>query len=49
MEQHGWSNLVVSIRRILDGERDADGLLAALDEEDTLIVRTILTGIENPK
>jgi tetratricopeptide (TPR) repeat protein len=49
MEQHGWSNLVVSIRRILDGERDADGLLAGLDEEDTLIVRTILTGIENPK
>jgi tetratricopeptide (TPR) repeat protein len=48
MEQHGWSNLVASVRRILDGERSADALLDGLDEEDALIVGTILAGIENP-
>jgi tetratricopeptide (TPR) repeat protein len=48
MEQNGWSNLVACIRRILDGERSADAALGGLDEEDTLIVGTILAGIENP-
>jgi tetratricopeptide (TPR) repeat protein len=48
-EQHGWNNLVASVRRILDGERSADALVDGLDEEDTLIVGTILTGIENPE
>jgi hypothetical protein len=48
-EQHGWNNLVASLRRILDGERSADALVDALDEEDTLIVGTILAGIENPE
>ena len=49
MEQHGWSNLVASVRRILNGERSGDALFEGLDAEDTLIIRTILTGIENPK
>jgi tetratricopeptide (TPR) repeat protein len=48
MEQNGWSNLVACIRRILDGERSADAALGGLDEEDALIVGTILAGIENP-
>jgi hypothetical protein len=48
MEEHGWKKLVASIRRILNGERSANVLLGGLDEEDTLIIRTILTGIENP-
>jgi hypothetical protein len=45
---HGWNNLVASIRRILDGERSADALIGGLDEEDTLIISAVLTGIENP-
>lgn len=47
MEQHGWGNLVARVRRILDGERGADALLGGLDEENTLIIGTILAGIEN--
>jgi hypothetical protein len=49
MERNGWSNLIASVRRILDGERSADALLDDLDEEDTLIVGTILAAIENPE
>jgi hypothetical protein len=49
MEQHGWSNLVASIRRILDGERTADALLGGLDEEDALVISAILAGLENPE
>lgn len=44
---HGWENLVVTIRRILNGERD-EKLLMGLDEEDCIIVRTILDGLQNP-
>ena len=49
MEQHGWGNLVACVRSIFGGGRSADALLGGLDEEDTLIVRTILAGIENPE
>jgi tetratricopeptide (TPR) repeat protein len=49
MEANGWGNLVAGVRRILDGERNADTLLTGLDEEDTLIVGTILAGINNPE
>jgi hypothetical protein len=48
MAEHGWTKLIASIRRILNGERSADALLSGLDEEDTLIVSAILAGIEDP-
>jgi len=43
----GWHELVQRLKRIIDGERDAS-LLKGLDEEDTVIVRSILQGIQNP-
>jgi hypothetical protein len=35
MDEHGWTNLVGSVRRILNGERSADELCEGLDAEDT--------------
>jgi hypothetical protein len=50
MEGNGWGSLVAAIRRVIEGERDTtQALLAGLDEEDTLIVGSILAGIENPE
>jgi hypothetical protein len=49
MEQHGWGNIVACVRRIFDGERSPDTLVGGLDEEDTLIIGAILTGLENPE
>jgi len=43
----GWEILVGRIRRIVAGERD-ESLLNGLDNEDTVIVRSILLGIQNP-
>lgn len=43
----GWQALVERIQRILDGERD-ERVLLGLDEEDTVIIRAILQGIQNP-
>ena len=48
LEQRGWTNLVSAIRRILTGERDANILCESLDIEDSMIVETILEGIEDP-
>ena len=44
---NGWSDLVATIRKILSGNRDM-GLLRTLDEDDTIIIRSILEGIQNP-
>lgn len=44
---NGWQQLVVVIRKILSGER-SESLLAGLDEEDGVIVRSILSGLQNP-
>ena len=41
--------LVAAIRRVLDGERDADALCEALGQEDALIVQVILRCLENPE
>jgi hypothetical protein len=41
--------LVAAIRCVLDGERDADALCEALDQEDALIVQVILRCLENPE
>ena len=43
----GWQALVERIQRILEGARD-DSLLLGLDEEDTVIIRSILQGIQAP-
>ena len=48
MEEHGWTNLVGAIRRILAGERNRDALCDKLDLEDAMIVETILEALENP-
>ena len=48
MEEHGWTNLVGAIRRILAGERTRDALCDKLDLEDFMIVETILEALENP-
>ena len=46
-EKNGWVQLVVAIRRILDGARGED-LMHGLDDEDQVVVRAILQGIQNP-
>ncbi|MDQ3814914.1 MAG: tetratricopeptide repeat protein, partial [Armatimonadota bacterium] len=52
LEQRGFTNLVAAIRRIWDGERDAEALCeppgAPLDREDSLIVETILAKLAAP-
>jgi hypothetical protein len=45
--QNGWEALVRTIRQILNGRRETS-LLKGLDEEDTVIVQSILQGIQNP-
>lgn len=47
-EQNGWLQLVTVIRRILAGSRDTS-LLKGLDEEDRIIVQSILQGLQNPE
>ncbi|MDT8386374.1 MAG: hypothetical protein RQ736_02585 [Thiogranum sp.] len=46
-EQNDWHQLVAAIRKILAGSRDP-ALLRALDEEDAVIVDSILRGLQNP-
>ncbi len=45
--ESGWENLVRAIRLILDGRRDP-AVLEQLDEEDRVIVTSILLGLQNP-
>ncbi|WP_455199216.1 hypothetical protein [Kaarinaea lacus] len=45
--QQGWSDLVSTIRKIVKGSRD-ESLLNPLDEEDTVIIRSVLDGLRNP-
>ena len=46
-QQQGWNDLVKSVQAIVAGRRD-EALLNGLDEEDTIIVRSILQGLQNP-
>jgi hypothetical protein len=46
-EQNGWLQLVATIRKILAGSRDT-ALLKGLDDEDRVIVQSILQGLQNP-
>lgn len=43
----GWGELILRIRRVLEGERDTS-LLLGLDDEDTVILTAILAGLQDP-
>jgi hypothetical protein len=45
--QNGWQSLVNVINKILAGSRDTS-LLNGLDDEDTVIVDSILRGLQDP-
>lgn len=45
--QQGWDDLVKTIQLIVKGNRDAS-MLKALDEEDAVITKSILDGLQNP-
>ena len=45
--QQGWNDLVKTIQLIVKGNRDAS-MLNALDEEDKVIVKSILDGLQDP-
>ncbi len=45
--QNGWQDLVTVINKIVAGSRD-QSLLNALDEEDAVIVDSILLGLQDP-
>jgi hypothetical protein len=45
--QQNWHELVSAINKIVAGQRD-ENLLAALDDEDKVIVKSILLGLQNP-
>jgi len=44
---NGWTDLVRIIRKIIAGDRSAN-LQQNLDEEDSVIIGAILSGIQNP-
>ncbi len=45
--QQNWNELVTAINKIVAGQRGED-LLTALDDEDKVIVKSILLGLQNP-
>jgi hypothetical protein len=45
-EQQGWARLAGALRQILDGKRDTT-LKLGLDEEDRIIVDSVLQGLDN--
>jgi hypothetical protein len=47
VSKYGYGNLVKTIGRVLDGERDKDELCATLDLTGSGIIHTILASIEN--
>lgn len=46
-EQNGWRDLVAAIKKIMSGNRD-QALVNGLDEEDAIIVDSILRGLQDP-
>jgi len=46
-EQNDWKQLVAVIRDIMSGNRD-ESLLTGLDEEDRVIIESILRGLQEP-
>jgi hypothetical protein len=47
-EMNDWKQLVVAIRSIMSGTRD-ESVLSGLDEEDRVIVESILRGLQDPQ
>lgn len=47
LQQQGWDKLALVAQRLLNGER-AETILHGLDDEDVIIVTSILDGIRNP-
>ncbi len=47
-DANGWDGLAASLQRILDGRRDSAALLQGLDEEDSIIVESVLAGLQDP-
>ena len=45
--QQNWHELVTAINKIVAGER-SENLLAGLDDEDKVIIKSILMGLQNP-
>ena len=46
-EENDWKQLVATIRNIITGNRD-ESLLQGLDNEDSIIVDSILKGLQDP-
>jgi hypothetical protein len=46
-ESNDWKALVVAIRSIMGGKRD-ESVLFGLDDEDRIIVQTVLQGLQDP-
>ncbi len=46
-EENDWKTLVSAIRQIISGERD-ESMLQGLDDEDKVIIESILRGIQDP-
>lgn len=47
LQQQGWDKLALVAQRLLNGER-SETILHGLDDEDVIIVSSILDGIRNP-
>ena len=45
--RNGWDSLIAVIRQVINGKRDASVLLG-LDDEDSAIIETILSGLHDP-
>lgn len=46
-EQQGWGAMVKAVRQVIAGKRD-NSVFAGLDEDDRIIVESILRGIQDP-
>ena len=46
-EQQGWAKLAGALRQMIDGKRD-QSIKLGLDEEDRIIIETVLRGLEYP-
>jgi len=45
--QQSWHELVAAINKIVAGQRD-ENVLNGLDDEDTIIIKSVLLGLQNP-
>ncbi len=46
-EQNGWQALSAAIRKVMSGQND-NSVFASLDDEDRIIIKAILLGVQNP-